>query len=318
MNKREAVLRLLDPNVRPRYVPAAFFMHFGERYKAGQAAVEKHLEYFRATGMDFVKIQYEHTFPHLPQIERPEDWRRMPFYDEDFYVEPLAVVEGLVKAAKQDALVIVTLYSPFMCAGHTTSDRMITDHLKQDPEAVKPGLEIITESLLVFVRACVRLGVDGFYASTQGGEGFRFTDLRIFDSYIKPYDLALMQEANESTPFNILHVCDYHGGYRSLSPYPDYPGDVVNCSLQLEDRHLTPRQAAEIFARPFMGGLDRHGVIASGDQAAIRRRVEDVLDMAPERFILGADCTVPGDTGWGDIRVAVEIAHAHGRGGGAT
>ena len=122
MNKRDAVLSLLDPAHTPETVPAAFFLHFDPAYHQGQAAVEKHLEYFRYTGMDFVKIQYERRFPPLEAIRRPEDWAKMPYYKLDFYEEPLRVVEGLVKAAKAEALVILTLYSPFMLAGQTTSD----------------------------------------------------------------------------------------------------------------------------------------------------------------------------------------------------
>ena len=81
--------------------------------------MQKHLEYFRHTGMDFVKIQYERTFPPIATIKRPEDWRKMPSYPLDFYEPTLSAVGGLVKAAKKEALVLVTLYSPFMCAGHT-------------------------------------------------------------------------------------------------------------------------------------------------------------------------------------------------------
>jgi uroporphyrinogen decarboxylase len=311
MNKREAILRLLDPGAVHDYVPAGFFMHFPPAYHRGLAAVQKHLEYFRYTEMDFVKIQYEHVFPHIPAIQTPEDWQDMPFYDEDFYAAPLRVVEGLVNAAKQEAMVILTLYSPFMCAGHTTSDAMISTHLKEEPEKVKPGLEMITESLLSFVRACIRLGVDGFYASTQGGEAHRFADKAIFETYIKPYDLILMEEANQNCPFNILHVCDYHGGYDDLTPFLDYPGHVVNCSLNLGERAITTKEAARMFARPYMGGLDRHGIITSGDEAAIQARVEEVLHDAPDRFILGADCTLPGDIDWDNIRLAISTAHTY-------
>jgi uroporphyrinogen decarboxylase len=309
MNKRELMVSLLDEGAPP-YVPAAFFLHFGPDYREGQAAVDRHLAYFRHTGMDVVKIQYEHTFPVIPGIQRPEDWDRMPSYGEDFYAAPLRVVEDLVKAAKDEALVLMTLYSPFMCAGHTTSDATITEHLKQDPERVRPGLAAITESLLTFVRACVRLGVDGFYASTQGGEAHRFASGAIFESFIEPYDRVVLEEIDRTCAFNILHVCDYHGGYDDLSPFRDYPGDVVNCSLHVGDRVLTPREAGAFFDRPFMGGMDRHGAIASGDRDAIVRRVESVVASAPERFILGADCTVPGDTDWDDLRLAIATAHA--------
>ena len=312
MDKRDAVLSLLDLGAAPAHTPAAFFMHFGSAYREGPAAIAKHLDYFRHTGMDFVKIQYEHVFPEIAEIKTPADWRKMPVYDSSFYEAPLEVAKGLVEAVKGEALVLMTLYSPFMCAGHTTSDATITEHLKEDPEAVKPGLEAITESLLIFVRACIDIGVDGFYASTQGGEARRFADAApgIFESYIKPYDLALMAEIDVACPFNILHVCDYHGGYDDLSPFLDYPGDVVNASLQLGERKLALREMAEMFHRPFMGGLERHGVISSGDQAAIRDRVREVLQDAPERFILAADCTVPGDLSWDALRVAIDAAHA--------
>jgi uroporphyrinogen decarboxylase len=309
VDKREAVLNLLTSEGHPGYVPAAFFMHFGAAYREGQAAVDRHLAYFRHTGMDFVKIQYEYAFPRLPEIRRPQDWANMPLYGDDFYAAPLKVVEGLVQAAKREALVLVTLYSPFMSAGHTTSEQVITEHLKQDPEAVKIGLEIITESLLHFVRGCVRLGVDGFYASTQGGEAHRFAGTEIFASYVKPYDLVLMQEADAACTFNILHICDYCGGYDDLAPFLDYPLDVVNSSLHLGSHELTPREAAAMFGRPFMGGMDRHGAIASGDHAAVEEAVTALLHKAPERFILGADCTIPSDTDWDAIRAAVRVAH---------
>ena len=311
MDRRDAVLNLLDPGTTPAHTPAAFFMHFGPAYREGPAAIAKHLDYFRHTGMDFVKIQYEHVFPEIAQIKTAADWCKMPVYDASFYAAPLEVAKGLVAAVKGEALVLMTLYSAFMCAGHTTSDATITAHLKEDPEAVKPGLEAITESLLTFVRACIDVGVDGFYASTQGGEAHRFASGApgIFESYVKPHDLVLLEEIDAACPFNILHVCDYHGGYDDLSPFLDYPGDVVNAGLQLGERTLTARGVAEMFQRPFMGGLERHGVITSGDQAAIRDRVREVLRDAPERFVLAADCTVPGDTRWDDLRVAIDAAH---------
>lgn len=311
MNKRDVVLSLLNPNQKPDYTPAAFFLHFDPAYHKGQAAVDKHLEYFHYTGMDFVKIQYERGFPRIPAIQKPEDWANMPFYKLDFYEEPLRVVEGLVKAARSKALVILTLYSPFMCAGHTTSDAIITRHIQENPQAVKRGMEIITESLLQFVKKAIRLGLDGFYTSTQGGESGRFPDLTLFDECVRPYDLALMDEINRSCIFNILHVCDYQRPYSDLSPFRNYPGHVVNAPLELTTGEISPREVARMFARPYMGGLNRKGVLATGTQAEVAQAARAVLDAAPERFILGADCTVPGETPWDNLKTAIDTAHAY-------
>lgn len=314
MNKRDAVLSLLDPAYRPESVPAAFFLHFDPAYHQGQAAVEKHLEYFRYTGMDFVKIQYEHRFPQLDAIRRPEDWAKMPFYKLDFYEEPLRVVEGLVKAAKAEALVILTLYSPFMFAGHAAgSEEVVTAHIQENPAAVRHGMEIITSSLLAFIKECARLGLDGFYTSTQGGESGRFADRALFDECIRPYDLAVMEEANRVCLFNILHVCDYRLPYSDLSPYVDYPGHVVSVPERLTGGKISARQAAGLFHRPVMGGLDRLGVIATGSREQAVQAVQEALSDAPERFILGADCTVPSDTSWDNLRAAISTAHAYRR-----
>ena len=103
MNKRDVLFSLLDDSAVPPYVPAAFFLHFAPEYHRGQAAVDKHLEYFRYTGMDLVKIQYEQRFPKREDIIESGDWSRMPRYDLDFYQDQLDVVSGLVQAAKQDA-----------------------------------------------------------------------------------------------------------------------------------------------------------------------------------------------------------------------
>lgn len=310
-NKREIVLGLLDKDQAPTYIPAGFFLHFDPAFHAGQAAVNKHLEYFRYTGMDFVKIQYERTFPPIPEIRKPEDWARMPRYGRDFYEGQLEVVKGLVEAVKSEAVVIVTLYSSFMCAGHTNA--LITEHLNQEPEKVRKGLEIITDSLLLFVRECIDLSVDGFYTSTQGGEAGRFADKRVFQQYIQPHDLVLMEEANRACPFNILHVCDYSRDYDDFTPFLDYPGHIVNCPLKVGEKHIMPTEASRMFKRPYMGGLERKGVLATGTPDQIRQATEAILREAPERFILGADCTVPSDTPWDNLKVAIETAHAFKR-----
>jgi uroporphyrinogen decarboxylase len=311
MNKRDAVLSLLDPNQKPPYVPAAFFLHFDPIYHRGQPAVDKHLEYFHYTEMDFLKIQYEHPFPQLPDIQKPADWAHVPHLKLDYFEQPLRVVEGLIKAAKSEALVILTLYSPFMLAGHAVSNNLLEQHIKEDPEQVKRGMEIITDSLMLFVKECVRLGLDGFYTSTQGGEAGRFENRALFDTCIRPYDLALMEEINRTTIFNILHVCDYHLPYNDLSPYLDYPGHVINSSLELADgSHISASEVSAMFKRPFMGGLERKGTLATGSQDEVEQAARAVLQAAPERFILGADCTVPGTTSWDNLRAAIRTAHS--------
>jgi uroporphyrinogen decarboxylase len=311
MNKRDVVLSLVDRSAKLPYIPAAFFLHFDPQFHRGQPAIDKHLDFFRYTGMDFVKIQYEHRFPSLPGIQRPEDWAKIPAYGKEFFDEPVKVVEGLVKAAGHEALVLVTLYSPFMIAGHAVENDIRDQHMQENPQAVKAGMEAVTESVMTFVKECIRVGVDGFYASTQGNESHRFSDPAIFQECVKPYDLAIMNEINRGCRFNILHICDYHDSYKNLTPFLEYPGHVVNCNLHLDGTQINASEVENLFGRPFMGGLDRKGILATGNPKQVKAEVNTVLASAPSRFILAADCTVPSSTDWNNLRTAIETAHQH-------
>ena len=61
-----------------------------------------------------------------------------------------------------------------------------------------------------------------------------------------------------------------------------------------------------MFGRPFMGGIERLGVIATGTPEQVRQEAEKALAAAPDRFILAADCTVPGETPWENLRSAID------------
>ena len=311
-NKRERMLGWLAGQSTPNYTPAAFFLHFGDGYKTGSAAAKRHLEFFRHTDMDFLKIQFEQTYTRQEFLQKPADWSKLKLAKLDFYEPLLQTVRELVKAEKKNSLILMTLYSPFMCAGHCATAPLLIKHMEENPEAVKKGLEILTESQLLFVRACIKEGIDGFYASSQGGEAKRFSNPALFTNYVKPYDLVSMNEINKSCHFNILHVCDYVAPYSGYEAHYDYPGHVVNANTRLIDRQISGQEITKAFKRPFMGGIDRHGIIGSGTPAQLEAEIRKVVKSAPNRFILGADCTVEADTSWDRLKQAISVAHQVG------
>ncbi|MDZ4799821.1 MAG: uroporphyrinogen decarboxylase family protein [Bryobacteraceae bacterium] len=311
-SKRDRMLAWLAGQGAPNYTPAAFFLHFGNDYKAGSAAARRHLEFYRHTDMDFLKIQFEQTYSRQDFLRKPADWSKLKLAGLDFYEPLLQTVRELVKAEKKNSLILMTLYSPFMCAGHCATAPVLLQHLEENPEAVKKGLEILTESQMLFVRACIKEGVDGFYASTQGSEAKRFSNPAIFTKYVKPYDLVSMKEISRSCQFNILHVCDYVAPYANYDAVADYPGHVVNCNVKLAGRELSGQEITEQFRRPFMGGLDRHGVVGTGTPAQVEAEIRRVVKSAPRPFMLGADCTVEADTNWDRLKHAISVAHRVG------
>jgi len=315
MDKRERLLHIASSGTLPdTYTPAAFFLHFPESAHSGRAAVDAHLEYQQSTGNDLIKVQYEHNFPRLDSIEKPADWHSMPIYDEEFYADQLDVVEGVVKEAAGEVVVIVTLYSPFMFAEQTVGPELLLKHLEQDPAAVKAGLDRVVSSMDTFISACVKRGVDGFYASTQGGEAGRIKNRGVFDDYVKPSDLSVWQVIGDRTPFNVLHVCDYVAPYENYDRYLSYPGHIVSAPTELVGGHITGAQIAELFGRPFLGGMDRLGVISTGPANEVPGRARQALAEGPANMILGADCTLRADTDRGNIAAATGVAHGYREG----
>lgn len=303
------MLQWLEGKVDPGYTPAAFFLHFEDPYKLGLPAAAQHLRYFRDTDMDFVKIQFEKEYEPVDFIKKPSDWAKLKPNPLEFYEPQLVAVREIVKSLKPEALVIMTLYSPFMWAGHTATRPVLLRHMEDDPIAVKKGLDALVESQMLFVKECIKIGVDGFYMSTQGSETNQFKDPRLFKDYVKPSDLVAMKEAAATCPFNILHVCDYNAPYASYDAVLDYPGQVVNCNPQTTTNLLSWQEISTMFKRPVMGGMERLGVISKGNTAQIESEVKHLLKSAPKQFILGADCTVAGDTDWNKLRKAIDVAH---------
>lgn len=307
-SKRDLMMQVLDMSSTPGYVPAGFFMHFGVK---GDAAIKAHLEYFRATGMDFVKIQFDElSLPPNDQIKSPKDWAKIPILPEKWFEPALYLLKNLVKEVKSEALIIQTLYSPYQMAKQAVPRETLIEHVKQDAESVCRGMENITLSILHFVQAATRLGVDGFYTCTQGGETNHISDLPLFYKSIKNYDMILYKEVSQLVPYNILHICDYEGDYNDFTlRFQDYPGQVINVPLEADKKPLSLTQAAAIFKRPVMGGLDRHGVLSTGSPDEVKKATTDVLKNAPSNIILSANCTVDKKVPIENLKAAIKTAH---------
>jgi uroporphyrinogen decarboxylase len=307
-SKRDRMLDVLNTSAKPGYIPAGFFMHFGVK---GDAAVKAHLDHFRGTGMDFVKIQFdEQTFPANDQVKTPKDWARLPIQPEKWFEPTLYLLKRLIQEAKSEALIIQTLYSPYQLAKQAVPAKLLVEHVKQDADSVCRGMENITLSLVHFVQAAARLGVDGFYTCTQGGETNYIADRGLFNRAVKNYDMMLYKETAQLVPYNIMHVCDYEGSYQDFTArFQDYPGQVVNVPLSADGKPLSLRRAAEIFKRPVMGGLDRLGIISTGTPEQAKKAALEVLKDAPPNFILGADCTVSAKTPRENLRAIIQAAH---------
>jgi uroporphyrinogen decarboxylase len=301
MNKIERVRAALAGKAVDR-VPAGFWFHFPKDKAHGAASVKAHLEYYRASGVDFLKVMNEHPYQGNVPIVSPADWRKLrpaPL-SAAFYQEQLDEIKRIVDQVKGDCLVITTIFGPFSSGNHASSNA-VTAHLKADPVAVSQGLATIGESLGQFAVACVAAGAAGIYYSAQGGEEERFTEDE-FLHYIKPHDLTVLNAVKDRGEFHLLHICKDH---IRLPLYADYPAHAVNWAATKHNLNL--KQGRDLFKRTIVGGFGDRGLIVDGPADAIRAQVRAIIsDFGVRGLMIGADCTVPTDIDVSHIRAAVE------------
>jgi uroporphyrinogen decarboxylase len=301
VNKFERVKAALAGEKVDR-VPASFWYHFPAEKAHGQASVNAHLQYYRESDVDFLKVMNEHPYQANVSIKTPADWRRVrpASLNSAFYQEQLDEIKAIVDEVGDECYVITTLFGPFASGNHAAEHR-VTEHLKADAEAVGQGLGAIADSLAEFALACVDAGASGIYYSAQGGEDYRFTEQE-FLGYIKPHDLTILNAVWDHGDFHLLHICKDR---IRLPLYADYPAHAVNWAVTKNDIGL--QEGRELFKRTVVGGMDDRGVIVHGSTEEIQGAVQKVIaDAGTEGFILGADCTVPTDIDVRNIRAAIE------------
>jgi uroporphyrinogen decarboxylase len=301
MNKVERVRAALAGAEVDR-VPASFWFHFTRDKARGEASVKAHLDYYRESGIDFLKIMNEHPYQANVDIKTPADWRqvRPAPLSSSFYQGQLDEIKRLVDALQGECLTVTTLFGPFSEGNHTANN-MVTEHLKADPEAVNQGLAAIAESLAEFAVACVEAGASGIYYSAQGGEEDRFSEEE-FLNYIKPHDLTVLNAVKDQGEFHLLHICKDR---IRLNLYADYPSHAVNWAAT--KHNLSLKEGHELFKRPVVGGMGDRGIIVDGSPEAIQGAVREIIaDFGSRGLMIGADCTLPTDIDVNNIRLAVE------------
>lgn len=92
MTKKERVLRSLNNQVVDK-VPVGFWFHFPEEMDLKSECVDAHIQFYKKSDIDFIKIMSDGYFDYpnliIPKIKNPEDWFLMkplgenhPFIEE--------------------------------------------------------------------------------------------------------------------------------------------------------------------------------------------------------------------------------------------
>lgn len=290
-------------------VPAGFWFHFDPAYHGGRAMAQRHIEYFRQTGFDLLKVMNDSGYGPVGRfrVQRPADWAALeptPLSEAHFQSH-LEGLSGIVAALGNEAPIITTCFNPFREAisilragdparypNDPTARVALLDQLRQEPEPVLQGLQVIAEDLARFYGACVtEAGAGGIYFSAKGGESDHMSDEE-HAAFVAPFDLHILREVGQVAEYLVGHFC---GANLNLERFTDYPVHLANWAYQSNNPSLRQGQAI-LGGVSVLGGLDERGALVFGPRQALQREIERALaEMGAEGFMLGAGCTVPND-----------------------
>ncbi len=288
-------------------VPVALWRHFPVDDQSPETLAAAVVQFQHTYDFDFVKVTPASSFclrdwgvedewqgategtrtytKHV--IQEVDDWTRLPVLaaDSPYLAAQLACLRLIRQELGPDTPIIQTIFNPLSQAKNLVSGETLLVHLRQAPEKVKKGLEIITETTRHFIEAARATGIDGVFYAVQHAQAQLLTSAE-YEDFGVAYDLPVL-EAAAPLWFNLLHL---HGENIYFDLFADYPVQVVNW----HDRDTAPSlaEAQKKFNGALCGGLRRETLVL-GTAQDIRREAEDALQQTGgQKFILGTGCVV--------------------------
>ncbi|MGI5884056.1 MAG: uroporphyrinogen decarboxylase family protein [Candidatus Spyradocola sp.] len=318
MDKRERVLACMN-HLSVDRPPVGFWFHFADDQKMGEACVQAHLDYYNHVDVDLVKIMcdgyFDYPNPLAQSVQKASDWYHLKPLGKNhpFLREQVDRAKAVKDGLKDDMCVFYNVFAPFSSIRFGTSDDMVMAHLREDPQAIAYALGIIAEDNSTLCELLMtEAGCDGIYYCVQGGEKDRMTG-ETYRAYITPSDKAVLSHANKFSPYNILHCCGWAGIPNRLENWQDYPAKVINWAVFIEQMDLV-RGRAFFGGKTVLGGCDNRktGVLYTGSKAEVQSFVRKLVSSFDQDtgYMIGADCTLPGDIDKARIQWVVDAVNS--------
>ena len=304
MNRKERVLAALRGEKTDR-VPASFWRHFRDETgnpPMGRKSAQYHLDFFRETGVDFVKIMYDgFSAPFaFDKVETVTDLVRAVAsgpkedYVRDLYERAAWTCELL----GEEVCLYFNVFSSFMLLRKIGDDKLAR-FLEQDKRSVLGVLEEITSTVSRAEEKILReTDCLGLFVCFQGAEESRFSKEE-YDEIVLPADLMLLDTANRYSQYNMAHFCAWDGNKNDLSRWKDYPACAVNWAIYVDGLTL-PEGKRYFGGRPVLGGFDNRvgSLLYKGTKEEIQKETRRILCEYRDAFgntnglIIGADCSI--------------------------
>jgi len=223
------------------------------------------------------------------RIHSADDWLNLNVLDpyQGQLAAQLTCLNMICKEVRDGTPVVQTIFNPLAQAKNLAGGQTLLAHIRQYPDAVKAGLQIIGNSTQLFIEATLKTGIAGIFYAVQHANFHLLSEKEYLEFGVVP-DLQVLESA-ESLWLNLLHL---HGENVMFDIFREYPVAVVNW----HDRDTPPSLTHALGKTPAVvcGGLQREKTMVLGSPEQVMAEAKDaLLATGGERFILGTGCVLP-------------------------
>ena len=323
----KAIMQLTIQREKTPYLPVAFWRHFPVDDQMPGSLAKVAVAFQEMFEFDFVKVSPPSSFclkdwgakdewfadpegtrDYLGSvIQHPEDWTKLNLLDPraGYLGNQLECLKLIRQSLPDSTPIIQTIFSPLSQAKNLAGKANMLNHVRQYAEALKRGLETITDTTIRFIDECKKIGIDGIYFAVQHASYDVMTE-KEFLGFGKNFDFRLF-DSLDALWLNVLHI---HGNHLMFDLVKDYPFQVFNW----HDRETKPSlsEVKREISGAVCGGLSRIDTMVLGEPSDIEEEFIDAVQQTNGTgFILGTGCVCPLTTPLGNIFSAVEFARAY-------
>jgi uroporphyrinogen decarboxylase len=190
---------------------------------------------------------------------------------------------------------IQTIFSPLSQARYLAGDERLRLDIRQHPDQLRQGLEVLTETTLRFIAEAKASGKAGIYYAVQYAN-YDLLNQAEYEAFGLPYDRQIAA-ALDGLWLNVLHL---HAPHPMFRLFVDLPFQVINW----HDREGDPDLATGLsqFAGAASGGVNRDLLLSDDPEPALDQAREAIDKTGGRRFILGTGCVTLVTTPVGNLR----------------
>ncbi|ERT60167.1 uroporphyrinogen decarboxylase [Peptoniphilus koenoeneniae] len=329
-NKRQLVLDVINGKKTER-VPLGFWHHFilGKDQFMGledpsllEKAYKGHVDYYKKTNPDIMKIMNEGFFGYPPimdnDLKTAEDLKKIKSIGENhpWIQEQVKYIKKLAAEFSDEVLTFYNVFSPLQTI------RIRLDFLDQEydrfvylaenfPEEFKnAGLEISKDIQILVKKLLTETSLDGIYYCVQNIQS-KMYDKNKYEEIVKVSELPVLEVANKYSDLNILHMCGYARYTNDLSFYKNYEARIYNWATFTEK--ISIGEGKKLFPEKcILGGFDNNPgtLIDKGSKEELEAYTKSLIEKYKDTsFIIGADCSIPNDIDDNQVRIISDATY---------